>query len=92
MHEVTQKFENTLNQCNLWLDRSEKDLLPDKYQLEPLELIVAEKNFEQISVKYLILNKLICSTYLLNYLFSLEFKNRHSEFQRLEIGRFGKKW
>lgn len=50
MHEASQKFENTLNQCNLWLDRSEKDLLPDKYKIEPLELIVAEKNVEQILV------------------------------------------
>lgn len=50
MHEASQKFENTLNECNLWLDRSEKDLSPDKYKLEPLELILAEKNLEQILV------------------------------------------
>lgn len=50
MHEASQKFENTLNQCNSWLDNSEKDLSPDKYKLEPLELIVAEKNVEKILV------------------------------------------
>jgi len=50
MHEASQKFENSLNQCNVWLDRSEKDLSPDKYKLEPLELIVAEKNVEKILV------------------------------------------
>jgi len=53
MHEASQKFENSLNQCNVWLDRSEKDLSPDKYKLEPLELIVAEKNFEKILVRYI---------------------------------------
>jgi len=50
MHEASQKFENSLNQCNVWLDRCEKDLSPDKYKLEPLELIVAEKNVEKILV------------------------------------------
>lgn len=50
MYEASQKFENTLNQCNLWLDRSEKDLSPDKYKIEPLEMIMAEKNVEQILV------------------------------------------
>jgi len=50
MYEASQKFEHTLNQCNSWLDRSEKDLSPDKYKLEPLELIVAENNVEQILV------------------------------------------
>jgi len=50
MHETSQKFENILNQCNLWLDRTEKDLSPDKYKLEPLELVVAEKNLEKITV------------------------------------------
>lgn len=50
MHEASQKFENTLNQCTLWLDRIEKDLSPDKFKLEPLELIVAEKNVENVLV------------------------------------------
>lgn len=53
MHEASQKFENSLNQCNIWLDRSEKDLSPDKFKLEPLELIVAEKNVEKILVRYI---------------------------------------
>jgi len=53
MNEASQKFENSLNQCNVWLDRSEKDLSPDKYKLEPLELIVAEKNVEKILVIYI---------------------------------------
>jgi len=52
MHEASQKFENSLNQCNVWLDRSEKDLSPDKYKLEPLEFSIAEKNVEKILVKY----------------------------------------
>lgn len=51
MFEASQKFENTLNQCNSWLDRSEKDLSPDKYKIEPLEMIMAEKNVEQILVR-----------------------------------------
>jgi len=46
MHEASQKFENSLNQCNLWLDHKEKDLVSDKYKIEPLESVVAEKNFE----------------------------------------------
>lgn len=50
LYEASQKFEHTLNQCNLWLERSEKELLPEKYKLEPLELIVAEKNVENLSV------------------------------------------
>lgn len=50
MHEASQKFENTLNECNIWLDRTEKDHSPDKYKLEPLELMLAEKNVEQILV------------------------------------------
>lgn len=50
MHEASQKFEQTLNQCNSWLDRSEKDLSPEKYKFEPLESIVAEKNMENILV------------------------------------------
>lgn len=53
MHEASLKFENSLTQCNVWLDRSEKDLSPDKYKLEPLELIVAEKNVEKILVRYI---------------------------------------
>jgi len=52
MYEASQKFGNSLNQCNVWLDRNEKDLSTDKYNLEPLELIVAEKNFEKILVEY----------------------------------------
>jgi len=52
MYEASQKFENSLNQCNVWLDRCEKDLSPDKYKLEPLTFIIAEKNFEKILVKY----------------------------------------
>lgn len=55
MFEASQKFENTLNQCNLWLDRSEKDLSPDRYKVEPLETIVAEKNVELILVWSLII-------------------------------------
>lgn len=51
MYEASEKFEHTLNQCNSWLDRCEKDLSPDKYNLEPLELIVAENNVEQILVR-----------------------------------------
>lgn len=50
MYEASQKFENSLNHCNLWLDRIEKDLSPVKYEFEPLELITAEKNVEQILV------------------------------------------
>lgn len=50
MHDASQKFENILNKCNIWLDRSEKDLSPDKFKLEPLELTIAEKNFEHILV------------------------------------------
>lgn len=50
MHEASQKFEKILNQCNSWLDRCEKDLASDKYKTEPLELIVAEKNVENILV------------------------------------------
>lgn len=50
MHEASQKFENSLNHCNSWLDRMEKDLSPVKYKFEPLELIMAEKNVEQIMV------------------------------------------
>lgn len=91
MLEASQKFENTLNQCNSWLDRTEKDLSPDKYKLEPLELIVAEKNIEQILVNCLIWCKLICAMHLLIYILSIELKKRHSEFQRRKIIRFGKK-
>lgn len=53
MHEASQKFEQTLNQCNSWLDRSEKELSPEKYKFEPLESIVAEKNVENILVFFL---------------------------------------
>lgn len=50
MLNASQKFEKILNQCKMWLDRSEKDLSLDKFKFEPLELIVAEKNVEQILV------------------------------------------
>lgn len=50
MYEASQKFENALNQCTLWLDRSEKDISSDKYKIEPLEMNVAEKNVENILV------------------------------------------
>lgn len=50
MHEASQKFESTLNQCNSWLDRCEKEISSDKFKVEPLELIVAERNVEHILV------------------------------------------
>lgn len=52
MHEASQKFENTLNQCNIWLEHNENDLSPDKYKIEPLESTVAEKNVEQVLVRF----------------------------------------
>lgn len=59
MYEASQKFEHTLNYCNLWLERIEKELLPEKYKLEPLELIVAEKNVENILVWFCLIIRIL---------------------------------
>lgn len=64
MYEASQKFENTRNLCNTWLDRNEKDLSPGEYKIEPLESIIAEKNLE----KNLVRLRIFINTFFLNNL------------------------